>query len=432
MTKISLSLLPRYRLSAAVGLAYVLWLIAAPPADARVEKIGIAYYPGYSLSLAQAEELLRQINVLVETHGFGNQRCVGLKYELHGTPSEYAPSLPKDVSSESQMLAFGRNPHTVHIVRSIQWCPGATNTSRIVGCALNAGPIFIAKKSGPANLFLHEVGHGHWLAHHGSFHNIMYKAALESSVGKKDWQCNSLDHTAVARLAAKSSEKRGEPPVQTPPETGTTPEMEGEEVEAEPIPFEELVTGIWPHGLPVSEVEKLTEEQVSQVRNWLSGAEYKYWPNSVIILGLRGNESDLPLLETILNTKSEDENARDAKLNVPRALAYLAYRTKSNAPVEKLQKLLSPQANTKLMSRSAEDSRGDDAVILSLEATRAMAIVAASGKGSARSAIEAQSRRQKSGAVELGVDESFFDLVRKLQDSVEKKGLLETLREEQR
>jgi hypothetical protein len=188
--------------------------------------------------------------------------------------------------------------------------------------------------------------------------------------------------------------------------------------------LEDFVGSIWPHGIPIESVQKLTDQHLSQIRKWIAQNKYEFWPNSVTILGLRGSNGDIDLLQKVLESKSKDPYVLNARINVPRALGMFAYRTNSKVAFDSLTKLLSPHYNHRNLGAPLDG----DALALAQEATQGIAIFAATGNVAAQKMLEEQMNRTTRGLYDLGVGQDFYEQTDQLRISVEKRGLIEGLR----
>jgi hypothetical protein len=330
-----------------------------------------------------------------------------LSYRLSRPPNEYDRTFPLRIDGPADVAKFRTSPNKIHVVLRIGFCEGQGGDRS--GCTFPGGLIFIAKSAAnhpnrrtAALLLLHEIGHARGLdipnSHNPNVRNFMFQN-IRNNAGKLGYQCDALRGPAGPLIHAQGGD-------------------------IQELSLEDFVGGVWPHGLPPEEVAKLTDAQVDEVRKWVAQDNYEFWPNAVTILGLRGSDADVDLVDKVLNTRSEDPYAQSARLNVPRALGYLAYRTNNSKAVDSLSRLMSPNYNNRTL-RAAPDS---DALVLAQEATQGMAIVAARGNETARRLLEEQVQRTGRGEENLGVGPDFFRETENLRQSVQKRGLTEGLR----
>ena len=106
---------------------------------------------------------------------------------------------------------------------------------------------------------------------------------------------------------------------------------------------EDLLQRDWHHAMPVTEIVSLNNEQVVELRDYVTDAEYPGIANAVLALGLSGEEEDAELIfQTLMyditsSSGDIDFDVIDAKLNVPIALGYLANTTGAISPVFRLR-----------------------------------------------------------------------------------------------
>ena len=404
----------RYRSGIFALLCAVSISLSIGPAPAAAEQLTFGHYAGFRFTAADAQNRIAEMNALAG-EGAGeeptNTPCIGLRYTLGAAPKPYDSKLPTQIYGPDDILAFKDSPFSIHIVSVVGYC---NNFSGRVDACTVGGTILVAKNhANDANvaalIYLHELGHSNGLdnyadSHNPSFRNFMYYLVKAGRKGKQRYQCDALRGLREQLLIAPAQAQELDRP-----------------------PLEDFVGAIWLHGVPTAAVQQLTEEDLKQVRNWIAQDAYAYWPNSVTILGLRGNNADIELLQKVLNAKSEDNFVKSAKLNVPRALGSFAYRTGNVAAVELLRDMMSPRENIRFLAPSATID-DDDATVLALEATQGMAVFAATGNAQALKLLAEQQLKNERGAINLGVGPSFFKQTEKLTGSVKAKGLIEGLR----
>ena len=256
------------------------------------------------------------------------------------------------------------------IVVQIQYCSGfvAAQGQSFSGCTRRGSRPITLKRTGAskeAYLWLHEIGHSQGLIDRPQTEegSVMRGLLYESNNKVSSEECDAF-------LGEQNF------PIL--------------EVANDGLAFEELLKSQWSHEFPYEQIQALNEDEVQRVRDAIVNKDYAAWPNAVLILGLRGNTSDLELFEFVINERSEDYDVIDAKVNVPIALGYMAVQNASTEILDLINRFENPRQNVELF--------GDlPSIELEEEYAKATARNAAFGFALAR-ANESPAMKVRSGA----------------------------------
>ncbi|MFC5067927.1 hypothetical protein [Flaviflagellibacter deserti] len=230
-------------------------------------------------------------------------------------PIKRDSAIPRIVQTRAQRNALktytGGN---VVVVDGLHWC-GEFSPSSYAGCE-GAGPIIVVNLDRsfhfPELSLIHEIGHNVGFGHTASicpvprpagsgipdavYFNIMYCRAHRDRRAVNANQCSTLQDGSIADL----------PMVDAAPAQGVAPAtaMSTPAAVADPAPtpagpedIETFLMERFAQGTPYEEIELLSPDQLDEVRRIL-GADSKraLWANAVVVLGLRGQASDVDLL----------------------------------------------------------------------------------------------------------------------------------------
>lgn len=287
-------------------------------AKRRVHKLKLGFVADHPYSMTMFSSLTTRMNsIFWDTSG--DVICNTAEFIPDGEPVQISTSLPQTIESEADFLAYASSPHSVHIVDAIRWCggPGA----RIIGCARKGGPVLVVDRPDLDQLTVHEIGHAQDLDHMDEFPtNIMYPMVLPESRQLLAFQCKR--YSSGQLYPALASAEAPMPPSQPQPQRAEEPTASRNSVQQfkRDITFEEFMSAAWTHfDLATARIEKMSDAEIEKTRDFIKDNKYRYWPNSINVIGLRGNSSDLELFRKVLNTKDDDQYVREAKLNLPRA-----------------------------------------------------------------------------------------------------------------
>ena len=279
-----------------------------------------------AISEARVNEILSKMETILLEPG-GNPQCADVTFRQTQPPEEYAAGLPNSVVNGS-MEELRNSGYSVNIVVQIQYCSGfvAAQGQSFSGCTRRGSRPITLKRTGAskeAYLWLHEIGHSQGL--------------IDRPQTEEGWVMRGLLYESNNKVSSEECDAfLGEQ---------NFPILE---VANDGLAFEELLKSQWSHEFPYEQIQALNEDEVQRVRDAIVNKDYAAWPNAVLILGLRGNTSDLELFEFVINERSEDYDVIDAKVNVPIALGYMAVQNASTEILDLINRFENPRQNVEL------------------------------------------------------------------------------------
>ncbi|MEL7114273.1 MAG: hypothetical protein AAGP08_01565 [Pseudomonadota bacterium] len=400
--------------------------------------IVIGVHPNASYSPENAGKTLTKIRNEIQS------RCGDLAFP---SPKMRAldASLPHIVNggSETQLRRFAATGTSVQVVSTIAACPDPAVGGRILGCARPRGPILVVQHGGissNAQIWAHELGHAQGLiGDFGSYvdgHNTNAGFLMSNRANPNNWRMY------VSECRQFYTAQNFPPIIEVDAIIEDVPLVLGEfeeAVEADPIEptARDYLSSYWMHGLDFSVFEDDRDAILEQAIAAVSGDDYLLWPNSVLVLGYAAPDPALDLIGKVLQTETA-ENAdadgspleiasaiNDAKINAATALGYLAFQGDTGA-LDLLAPLTSPEDNRAFPFIEETRDIGTLSVSLALSASVGEALAAARGEQAQALSVEQRSERF-SDETELSIDESYFERLDALTESLRGNTLLDVL-----
>ncbi len=237
-------------------------------------------------------------------------------------PIKRDPTIPRIVrtAAERQQLKTNTSGNVI-VLDGLHWC-SRFSMSSYAGCE-GEGPILVVNFDRSVHLpeltLIHEIGHNIGFGHTASncpaprppgsgisdatYFNIMYCRGHRDRRAVNANQCSALQDGSIADLPMiAASPTEGTVTETAMPTPAATPPVAPENVET----F--LLEG-FAQGTPYDEIELLTPTQRDEIRRILADDGKRHlWANAVVVLGLKGQASDVDLIIGLFDkTKGSDD-----------------------------------------------------------------------------------------------------------------------------
>jgi hypothetical protein len=397
---------PRFDISGASSLSVgtvifaVICGLAMEPVHAQtieLHRLTVASNPAWKVSNAEVDSIILQMNTIVSGSSYNwDVPCPRVQFArkgnvigdsrllLSGTYSDLASNLSANQPSANVMIVAGI------------FCP----ITIAAGCGdIGTEPLIAGRAPGfDAQLWLHERGHNVGLRHSKEKPmtdtqvsqmdgmRIMFWQLGKGHVGKTSWECNqfSTNHFAStvevqagARVAAVNSPvapvrlvsqntSPGQNSAVAAPNQKDLEEAKGLKLTVSAF---NVVGAPWVEGIPFDAIKALSASDLESLRGMMKGAPNHYWPQTIQILSVVGDVTDVERITNALtlpipkvasgNGVDNTSRLRDLliiKLTAPTALGILANRTQSDSAVGLLAKTTDMNAAQKLVGTGAAES----------------------------------------------------------------------------
>lgn len=315
----------------------------------------------------------------------------------------------------SETKLYRESGYSVHIVDDIIRC-GKLDLTTLAGCAYVGGPVIVKRQGSVGSyalLMAHEMAHAQGLAwsstEHPDYkdgHNTRFARLMNGS----PWAWK-LDGQECTKLLGPQAFAAGGP-------------GDGDDQDPAPAPREYLMAP-WVHGPDLEVIATMPEALAATAIAALRENDFALWPNAVTLLGVIQPPEAADLLVKAVRhpgaglTSEQGFYVNDARNNALVALGYLVHTGRFNDidEVGFLRDHLDPASNAREIdfgdvSASERNSRAES---LALRATMALAL---SQTDMARAALMNQRAALRGGDIVLPVDETFFDELDNLAQSV--------------
>ena len=343
-------------------------------------------------------------------------------------------NLPSEVDgSDQDVLADYRATGTsIQIVPFISACGRGPVRGTIGGCARPRGPILVVPsftEGYDAQIWAHEVGHaqrlnGSFPDYGGKSHSDVEGALMQAKASPNNWGMSTAECTTYYKAQTFAPTVDGEAIILEDPATDPAPA-------ADDTPAEAFLKSRWLHGMDFEELEANREAIVAAAQAAFDTGTVEMWPNAVLVVGYAGGDAALGQISTALDidkaeTPEQAVFLNDAKINSGLALAYLAYQGNADA-FGRLVPLLSPKSVLNSVP-FADDGRDPEQLSksVSIMATVGLSIVATRSDRAAE-LLDNQRQSQRAGAFDLGVKDSYFDLLDETSKSFRGRSLQDVL-----
>lgn len=384
------------------------------------------------------------------------QSCGQLSVGFGFSPLPSSFSGAVDGGSSIALDRYRSTQTSIQVVPSITRCPVPPRPGGVFGgCTSNAGPVILRdypSTTAEARLRLaqkwaHEIGHGQGLigavpgyvdGHNPDPDALMFWSSAGERWGTSNHECAQL--YAVQRF----------PPPQVSPVTDEAPPGEDGQFFSEALPADftlieitpedeapdtdaaagddEFLRGDWMQPLPIERIEADRERLLPLAERAIDESLVELWPGSVIVVAYAGQNDAARRLEKVLTASLDGPEfrpgsdaafqANEARIRAAGALSYIIYRDAAGdypgddagLARDLLASLLQPSRNADLPL--ADDGRdpGLIAAEMALNALSGLALVAGFAD-QAMAELQARKLANSNGEVDLGVDDSHFDLL---------------------
>jgi len=382
-----------------------------------LHKLTVASNSALLLTNMEIDTLLASVNRLLAARSYPwDVSCSNVQLVRNGDVIQSDQLLLTGSFSELAASLAGAAPSANVLVVSAISCGLVTNAA---GCGSAAGgePLIVGQYPGyDDQLWAHERGHNVKLPH--SAEAPTKDTAVDPSIGMRFmfWQLglNHLGKTADECRHFMTSQlpsivKRSASPgadLSVPPDANdiALAKQVAKTATAPPrIDYDEsirsaardagltvaayrIVGAPWVEAMPLAAMRALSMEDIQSIRSLFAKEPNVYWPEAITTLGIVGNNSDIDLIEKVLELpvaasppgETLDQKGKDAlrllfriKLAAPTALGILGNRTQSDSAVTELTRAATIEGARELIGNTA-------AVSLSKRALLALAISASS------------------------------------------------------
>ena len=341
-----------------------------------------------------------------------------------GDVSEHAtiPKLIDSVALMNQVQALGVD---VFVIDQLKVCgtsvvpPDSPAGTEFAGCANSVGPLILVNRGAQTGQSLiHEIGHKAGLSHtwptnqcsqtqpaglsFAGFVNLMYCMNHAKRLVLTQGDCTKLTNSTFASGQADLGVPQGvAPPVEL-------------------SPMEEFLLYGFSEGIPFAQIAVLTAEDVGAVRELLSSPNDELWAPAALILGLRGDASDIERLIELARRAAAGAppGASRAQTSSPDAIAFFIRRGDATGRDAATAFLLTGIDVERAAGRSNSD---EDAPLVARSYLRAAALtgqpaIADAARAIAPQQAETSGRDDVSAALSMDFQMEVADLALRVMD----------------
>jgi hypothetical protein len=302
-------------------LAVVACLLGTSVAAQDFRPLVVLHAAAAPVDVAYVNAVIGKMNAVIQAVG----ACSGIRFYRGANPLASA-DVPATISTSGQtQRLFDTDGGNVLVPRFLSYC-GRPDTG-FAGCSSrnkNAVVEYQPSTDLAALLWLHEIGHSHKLSHVDDSTRVMYPVVGVHNQAIIDSECAEYlagnDKFPIFGAAVVDVADLVE-------NQGIATETPDGQVET----LKSILASPWAGG--TAEATAILDPLSQAMPNFLgvirqvllNDDEIELWPNAVLALGIYGEESDIPFLESFLaRTHPESDYTIQSLANIPFAIGYLS------------------------------------------------------------------------------------------------------------